>query len=47
LFFFLIGYLSKYLSSYAKNEKIWKIINLFIIIFMSLLSIFVILETIN
>ena len=47
LFFFLIGYLSKYLSSYAKSEKVWKIINLFIIIFMSLLTIFVILETIN
>ena len=47
LFFFLIGYLSKFLSRYAKSEKIWKIINLFIIIFMSLLTIFVILETIN
>ena len=47
LFFFLIGYLSKFLSSYAKSEKVWKIINLFIIIFMSLLTIFVILETIN
>ena len=47
LFFFLIGYLSKFLSRYAKSEKVWKIINLFIIIFMSLLSIFVILETIN
>ena len=47
LFFFLIGYLSKYLSHYAKSEKVWKIINLFIIIFMSLLTIFVILETIN
>ena len=47
LFFFLIGYLSKYLSHYAKSEKVWKIINLFIIIFMSMLAIFVILETIN
>ena len=47
LFFFLIGYLSKYLSHYAKSEKVWKIINLFIIIFMSMLTIFVILETIN
>ena len=47
LFFFLIGYLSKYLSHYAKSEKVWKIINLFIIIFMSLLTIFVFLETIN
>ena len=47
LFFFLIGYLSKFLSRYAKSEKVWKIINLFIIIFMSLLIIFVILEIIN
>ena len=47
LFFFLIGYLSKYLSHHAKKEKVWKIINLFIIIFMSLLTVFVILETIN
>jgi len=47
LFFFLIGYLSKYLSHYAKSEKVWKIINLFIIFFMSMLTIFVILETIN
>ncbi len=47
LFFFLVGYLSKYLSHYAKSEKVWKIINLFIIIFMSMLTIFVILETIN
>ena len=47
LFFFLIGYLSKFLSRYAKSEKIWKIINLFIITFMSLLIIFVILEIIN
>ena len=47
VFFFIIGYLSKYLSQYAQSEKIWKIINIFIISFMSLLTIFVILETIN
>ena len=47
LFFFVIGYLSKYLSHYAQNEKIWKIINLFIIGFMSLLTIYVILEIFN
>ena len=47
VFFFVIGYLSKYLSQYAQSEKIWKIINIFIISFMSLLTIFVILETIN
>ena len=47
VFFFVIGYLSKYLSQYAQSEKVWKIINIFIISFMSLLTIFVILETIN
>ena len=47
VFFFIIGYLSKYLSQYAQSEKVWKIINVFIISFMSLLTIFVILETIN
>ena len=47
VFFFVIGYLSKYLSQYAQSERIWKIINIFIISFMSLLTIFVILETIN
>ena len=47
VFFFIIGYLSKYLSQYAQSEKVWKLINIFIISFMSLLTIFVILETIN
>ena len=47
LFFFIIGYLSKYLSNYAQSNKVWKIINIFIISFMSLLTIFVILETVN
>jgi len=41
LFFFTIGYLSTFLSKYLISEKIWKIINLFIIIFMSLLSIYI------
>ena len=47
IFFFIIGYLSKYLSHYAQSEKVWKIINVFIICFMSLLTIFVILETVS
>jgi len=37
-FFFLLGYMSKHLSNYLKTEKIWKIINNFIIIFMLFLS---------
>tara|TARA_B100001173_G_C15796782_1_gene465866 strand:+ start:82 stop:690 length:609 start_codon:yes stop_codon:yes gene_type:complete len=47
VFFFVIGYLSKYLSQYAQSEKVWKIINIFIISFMSLLTIFVIMNIIN
>ena len=47
LFFFLLGYLSKFLSKYAESKKIWNIINLFIIIFMSFLTFLVFLETIN
>ena len=47
LFFFTIGYLSKYLSQYAQSLKVWKIINIFIISFMSLLTIFVIMDTVN
>ena len=46
IFFFTIGYLSKYLSQYAQSLKVWKTINIFIISFMSLLTIFVIMETI-
>src|SRR6056300_1789644 len=37
LFFFLIGYMAKYFSKYANNEKIWKYINYSIITFMSVL----------
>ena len=44
LFFFTIGYLSKFLSRYLISQNIWKIINLFIIIFMSLLSFYIISE---
>ena len=44
LFFFLIGYLSKFLSKYAQKKNIWKIINLFIIVFMSALTVFIFLN---
>jgi len=47
VFFFLIGYLSSYLSKYAQSDKVWKVINIFIICFMSLLTIFVIMNIIN
>ena len=44
IFFFLIGYLSKYFSKYLKNENIWKTINLFIIFFMSFIALLVLAE---
>jgi len=45
--FFILGYMSKYLSNYLKTKKIWQLINRFIIIFMSLLSIYVLLNIFN
>jgi L-lysine exporter family protein LysE/ArgO len=47
LFFFLIGYLSKYLSKYATKQKVWNVINILIIIFMSFLTLFIITKMIN
>ena len=46
-FFFSLGYFSKYLSSYVGSEKLWKIINYSIILFMSLLSLYVFLSIIK
>ena len=46
IFFFLLGYLSTYFSKYAQSKKAWKYINIFIISFMSLLTIYIIKETI-
>ncbi len=47
IFFFVIGYLSKNLSKYASNEKVWKVINMFIVSFMSILILFIISEMIR
>jgi len=47
LFFFIIGYASKYLSNFLNTEKIWKIINLTIIIFMSFLATYVFINIVN
>ena len=44
LFFFALGYLSNYLSKYAKSKKVWKVINIFIITFMSILVLYIIKE---
>ena len=47
IFFFAIGYLSKNLSKYAKSEKVWKVINIFIVSFMAILTLFIISEMIR
>jgi len=47
LFFFSLGYLAKFFSNYLINSKVWKIINFFIIIFMTVLSSYVFLDIID
>ena len=47
IFFFLIGYLSKLLSKYLQSAMIWKGINLFIIIFMSIIAFYVLIEIVK
>ena len=47
LFFFGIGYLSKFLSKYLKNQLVWKFINIFIIAFMSILAFYILLDILN
>ena len=41
IFFFALGYLSKYLSNFLTNKKVWQMINFIIIIFMSCLAFYV------
>ncbi len=41
LFFFSIGYLSQYFARYLNNKKIWKFINIFIILFMFLIILYI------
>ena len=47
LFFFSLGYLAKFFSNYLINSNAWKIINFFIIIFMTVLSSYVFLDIID
>jgi len=47
LFFFTLGYLSKYFSKYLKSAKVWKRINYLIILFMSILALTVLIEIIS
>ena len=47
LFFFSLGYLAKFFSSYLINSNAWKAINFFIIIFMTVLSSYVFMDIID
>ena len=47
LFFFILGYASNYFSKFLNNEKVWKLINFFIILFMTGLIIYIVLDTFN
>ncbi|MFL2894623.1 MAG: LysE/ArgO family amino acid transporter [Candidatus Pelagibacter sp.] len=47
LFFFSLGYLAKFFSSYLITSKSWQMINFFIIIFMTVLSSYVFLDIID
>jgi len=47
LAFFTLGYMSKYLSNYLKTDKIWKFINISIIVFMSFLAFYVVINIFN
>ena len=46
-FFFLLGYLSRHFSKYLQSNKVWKLINIMIVLFMSLLSIYVLINIFN
>ena len=47
LFFFIIGYLSKFLSKYLQLDQVWEKINLIIIVFMSILALYILIEILN
>ena len=47
LFFFILGYLSKFLTNYISSERLWKKINYSIVLFMSLLSVYVFMSIIK
>ena len=47
LFFFSLGYLAKFFSNYLIKSNVWKTINFFIIIFMTVLSSYVFLDIID
>ncbi|PPR47637.1 MAG: Arginine exporter protein ArgO [Alphaproteobacteria bacterium MarineAlpha5_Bin9] len=46
-FFFFLGYLSKFFSSYLNSINVWKKLNTIIIAFMFLITLLVVIETFN
>ena len=47
IFFFILGYSSKLLSNHLQSDQIWKRINLFIIIFMSIIALYILIGILN
>ena len=47
LFFFSLGYLSKLSSKYLQSRNAWKVINLFIVVFMSILALYILVDIFN
>ncbi len=47
LFFFTLGYLAKFFSNSLVNSNVWKVINFFIIIFMTILSSYVFMDILD
>ena len=47
LFFFSLGYLAKFFSNSLVNSNVWKVINFFIIIFMTILSSYVFMDILD
>ena len=46
-FFFFLGYLSKFFSSYLNSINVWKKLNTIIIAFMFVITLLVVIETFN
>ena len=47
LFFFMIGYLANFLSEYLNNKKTWFYINVLVVLFMTVLSFYVLNNILN
>ena len=47
IFFYSLGYMSSLFAQFIKKQNVWKYINFFIIVFMTILIIYIIYETYN